>query len=94
MLLDNGASINILSLLTLKKLDRDETNLILADVVMTNFTEETTRPLSMLPANITVGGNTTTSVFFVMQSASNYNILLVGIGFMSTHVSRQSSIRC
>lgn len=54
-------------LLTLKKLGQDETDLIPADVVMTNFTRKTTRPLGVLPADIIVGGSTTMQVFFVMQ---------------------------
>lgn len=50
--------------------------MIPADVVMTNFTSKTARLLGMLPTNIIVGGSKTMSAFFVMQTASNYNVLL------------------
>lgn len=66
MLLDNGAIINIMPLSILKKLDRNEADLILADVVMINFTREITKPIGILPADIIVGGNTMMMTFFVM----------------------------
>lgn len=67
MLLDNGASINIMPLSTLKKPGQDETDLIPVNVVMTNFTGETERSLRVLPDDIAIRGSTMTLAFFVMQ---------------------------
>lgn len=76
LLLDNEAYINIMTLSTLKKLGRDETDHILTDVVMTDFTSKTTRSLDVLPTDITVGSSMMMSTFFVMYTTSNYNVLL------------------
>lgn len=70
-LVDNGASINIMPL-SMLKLGRNEIDLILVDDVMTNFTREKAKLIGVLLADITIGGSTTMSAFFVMQTASNY----------------------
>lgn len=66
VLLDNGASINILPLSMLKKINRNEVDLILANMVMTNFIREITKPIDVLPVDIIIEGNTTMMTFFVM----------------------------
>lgn len=71
VLLDNGASINIITLSTLRKPSRDKIDLIPTDVVMANFTTKMTRPLDVLLADITVKGSTMMSTFLVMKMASN-----------------------
>lgn len=76
LLLDKRASINIVPLSTLKKLDRNETILIPTDVVITNFIGETTKPADIVSADIIIGGSMTMLTFFVMQTISNYNVLL------------------
>ena len=76
VLIDNGSTVNVMSLRMLRALGKSINDLIETEVVVSAFTREVSKTLGILPIDITIGRKTTLSAFFVIDSTTNYNILL------------------
>ena len=76
VLVDNGSTINVIPLRMLRSLGRGIGDLIETKVFVSSFTRETSKILSVLPIDITVGNKTSLSYFFVINSTTSYNALL------------------
>ena len=76
VLIDNGSAVNVMSLRMLRALGRNINYLIEIEVVVSAFAREVSKTMGILPINITIGRKTALSAFFVIDSTTNYNILL------------------
>ena len=76
VLIDNGSAVNEMPLRMLRALGMSINDLIETEVVVSTFTQEETKTLGILPIDITIGSKTSLFVFFVIDSTTNYNILL------------------
>lgn len=76
ILVDNGAAINILPVATMKRLGKDNHDLIPTDVLVSSFVGDITTTRGILPLNVEVGRQKTLSAFFVVESRASYNALL------------------
>ena len=76
VLIDNGSVVNVMPLRMLRALGRSINDLIETEVAMFAFTGEVSKTLGILPIDIIVGSKTTLSAFLVINSTTNYNILL------------------
>ena len=86
VLIDNGSTINVMPLRILRALERNISDLIETEVIVSAFIREVSKTLGILPIDITISNKTALSTFFVIDSTANYNILLGETGFMSTSV--------
>jgi len=73
---NGGAILNIMPLVTLKKLRKSVKDLISTKIKMTNFTGETTTALGVLMADIIIGPKTMSSTFFMVGAKPSYSLLL------------------
>ena len=76
VLIDNGSTVNVMSLRMLRALGRSINDLIEIEVDVFAFTREVSKTLGILPIDIIIGSKTTLSSFFVTYFTANYNILL------------------
>ena len=71
VLIDNGSTINVMSLRMLRTLGKRIINLIEIEEVVSGFTEEVSKTLGILPIDITIGSKSSLSTFFVIDSTAN-----------------------
>ena len=76
VLIDNGSVVNAMLLRMLRALGRSINDLIETEVVMSTFIGEVSKTLGILPIDITIGSTNALSALFVINSTTNYNILL------------------
>ena len=76
VLVDNGSAINVMPLRMLRALGRSIDDLIETKVSISAFTREISKPMGILPIDISMGIKTSLSDFFVINSTTNYNALL------------------
>ena len=80
VLIDNGSTVNVMSLRMLRALGMSINDLIETEVDVFTFTGEVSKTLGILPIDITIGNKTALCFFFfflfVINSTANYNILL------------------
>ena len=76
VLIENGSAVNVMSLRMLRALGRSINDLIETEEVVFAFIGEVSKTLGILPIDITIGSKTILSIFFVIDSTVNYNILL------------------
>ena len=76
VLIDNGSVVNVMPLRMLRALGMIINDLIETEVVVSTFIREVSKTLGILPIDITISSKTTLSTFFVIDSTTNYNILL------------------
>ena len=76
VLIDNGSTLNVMPLRMLRAPGRSISDLIETKVVGFSFIEEVSKTLGILPIYFTIGSKTALSAFFVIDSTTNYNILL------------------
>ena len=76
VLMDNGSVVNLMPLRMLRALGMRINDLIETKVVVSAFTGEVSKTLRILPIDITIGNKTALFAFFVIDSTTNYNILL------------------
>ena len=76
VLIDNGSTINVMPLRMLRAVGSSINDLIEIEVVVSAFTGEVSKTLGILPINITIGSKAALSAFFLVDSTTNYNILL------------------
>ena len=76
VLIDGGAMLKMMPYSTVKKLGKSCKDLKETNMIMSNFTSESTLALGFLIAELTVGFRTTDAVFFVVDAKLGYIILL------------------
>ena len=76
VLIDNVLAVNVIPLRMLRALGRSISDLIEIEVVVIAFIGEISKTLGILPIDITIGSKTSLAAFFVIDSTTNYNILL------------------
>ena len=76
VLIDNGSTVNVMSLRMLRASGRCISDLIETEVAVFAFIGEVSKTLGILPIDITIGSKTALSTFFVINSTENYNIML------------------
>ena len=76
VLIYNGPEVNVMPLRMLRAMGRSISDLIETKVVVSAFTGEVSKTLGILPIDITICSKTSLSTFFVINSTTNYNILL------------------
>jgi hypothetical protein len=76
MLMDRGASINILSLLMFKKLDHIEGDLIHTNLSLSGFAVDPTEAKGIMYKELTVGSKTMPTAFFLVDIKGCYNMML------------------
>ena len=76
VLIDNRSAVNIMPSRLLHSLGKIAEELIVTDIAVAAFTEEVTKIIGVLPAEITVGSKKSLNIFFVMDSTASYNLLL------------------
>ena len=76
VLIDNGAAINTIPSRMIKKFAKTENDLIPTEVILTSFNGGVTSAKGVMPLDVTVGTITKTTVFFVIDGPTSYNVLL------------------
>jgi hypothetical protein len=76
MLMDGGASINILPLSLFKKLDHIEGDLKRTNLSLNGFAGDPTEAKGIIYKELTVGSKTVLTAFFVVDVKGRYNVLL------------------
>jgi hypothetical protein len=76
MLVDRGASINILSLLLFKKLGNVEGDLKHTNLSLSGFAGDPMEAKGIICKEVTVGSKTVTMAFFMVDVKGHYNVLL------------------
>jgi hypothetical protein len=76
VLVDNGATINILPYKMFSNLAKTEEDLTPSDMAVNGFTGEPTLTKGIIPIQIKVGSKVNTTAFFVVNTKLTYNALL------------------
>ena len=76
ILVDNGAAINIMPKVTLKKLKQSTYTITSSSVVITGFAGERRKAEAVVTVHVTVGSRVCETCFFVIRTGSSYNALL------------------
>jgi hypothetical protein len=76
MLIDGGASINILPLLLFKKLGHVEGDLKHTNLSLSSFAGDPTEAKGIICKDVTVGSKAVPTAFFVVDVKGCYNMLL------------------
>lgn len=76
MFVDGEAVLNIMSLATMKKLGKNEDDLIPTTMTMTSLMGHPSHALGVLVADVTVGLKITRSAFFVKEGKPSYTVVL------------------
>jgi hypothetical protein len=76
MLVDRGASVNILSLLLFKKLGNVEGDLKHTNLSLSSFAGDPMEAKGIFCKEVTVGRKTVPMAFFVVDMKGHYNVLL------------------
>ena len=76
VLIDNGSTVNVMTLRMLRALRRSISDLIEIEVVVSTFTEGVSKTLGILPIDIIIDNKTSLSIVSMINSTASYNILL------------------
>ncbi|PUZ69823.1 hypothetical protein GQ55_2G145500 [Panicum hallii var. hallii] len=76
MLVDTGAAVNIMPYSVLRKLGHSVRNLIKTNITLSDFNGQTSEAEGVLSVDLTVGGKTVPTSFFVVNSKGSYTVLL------------------
>jgi hypothetical protein len=76
MLVDTGAAVNIMPYSVLCKLGHSVRDLIKTNVTLSDFNGQTSEAQGVLSVDLTVGGKTVPTSFFVVNSKGSYTVLL------------------
>ena len=74
--IDGEAMLNVMPIVTLKKLGKGKSNLISTNMKMTNFIGDMMIVIRVFMVNITVGPKTFNLAFFVVDTEPTYYVLL------------------
>jgi hypothetical protein len=76
MLVDTGAAVNIMPYSVLRKLGHSVGDLIKTNITLSDFNGQTSEAQGVLSVDLTVGGKTVPTSFFVVNSKGSYTVLL------------------
>ncbi|KAM1140239.1 hypothetical protein ACFX19_041025 [Malus domestica] len=76
VLIDGGAAVNVLPYKQMKRMCRNEKDLIPADLTISSFFGAITRTHGILPMEVNLGSKKIMLAFFVVDSTSTYRALL------------------
>lgn len=76
VLIDLATKINLTPHSSLRKIGKYETDLRLHNMVMSNYEGKTSKYLKVIQVDITVGTIITPTLFVVITTKANYNLLL------------------
>jgi hypothetical protein len=76
MLVDTGATVNIIPYSVLRQLGHSAEDLIKTNVTLSNFNGQASEAQGVLNVDLTVGSKTTPTSFFIVSSKSMYTVLL------------------
>jgi hypothetical protein len=76
MLVDTGAAVNIMPYSVLRKLWHSVGDLIKTNITLSDFNGQTSEAQGVLSVDLTVGGKTIPTSFFVVNSKGSYTVLL------------------
>ena len=88
MMVDTGASVNILPYAVCRKIGRTEEDLIKTNVVLNNFKGNPTPAKGVLNVDLTIGHKTVSTLFVVIDSNDTTRPCLAEIGSIPTAASR------
>ena len=75
MLVDGGASINLMPYTTFRKLGKGLGNLIETDMMLKDFGGNASKTRGAINVELTIGSKTLSTTFFVIDGKSSYNLL-------------------
>jgi hypothetical protein len=76
MLVDTGAAVNIMPYSVLRRLGHSVGDLIKTNITLSDFNGQTSEAQGVLSVDLTVGGKTVPTSFFVVNSKGSYTVLL------------------
>src|SRR5215217_91796 len=76
MLVDTGAAVNIMSYSMLRRLGHSSDDLIKTNITLRDFNGQASEAKGVLNVELTVGRKTIPTAFFIVDSKSNYAVLL------------------
>jgi hypothetical protein len=76
MLVDTGVAVNIMPYAVLRKLGHSAGDLIKTNIMLSDFNGQTSEAQGVLSVELTVGGKTVPTSFFVVNSKGSYTVLL------------------
>ena len=76
MLIDTGATVNLMSYSVLRRLGRSAADLIKTNVMLNDFNGQPSEAQGVLNVELTVGRKTVPTSFFIVNSKSTYTVLL------------------
>lgn len=99
IMVDGGAAVNLMLHILLAKIGKFDTDLRLHNMVLSNYKGKTGQAMRVIQVDITVGSITRPTVFMVIVSKANYNLLLGrewihGIGVVPLSFHQRIAIWC
>jgi hypothetical protein len=76
MLVDGGASVNLMPYTTFHKLGKGSENLMETDMMLKDFGGNTSKTRGAINVELTIGSNTLLTTFFVIDGKGSYSLLL------------------
>jgi hypothetical protein len=76
MLVDTGATVNIMSYSVLRRLGHSVEDLIKTNIMLSNFNGQASEAQGVLNVDLTVGSKTVPTSFFIVSNKSVYTVLL------------------
>ena len=82
MLVDGGASINLMPYTTFRKLGKGPKDLMEIDMILKDFGGNASKTQGAINVELTIGSKTLLTTFFIIDGKGSYGCSLVVIGFM------------
>jgi hypothetical protein len=76
MMVDGGASVNIMPVMVFEKLGHTERELKQTNMNLSEFSSEPAEAKGIISKELTVGSKTLSTAFFVVDVRGRYNVLL------------------
>jgi predicted aspartyl protease len=76
MLVDTGATVNIMPYSALHRLGHSAEDLIKTNIMLSDFNGQASEAQGILNVDLTIGSKTVPTSFFIVSSKSTYTILL------------------
>lgn len=76
ILVNNMATFNVLPTFILKNLGKKKFDMLLTNLIMTNFCGSIAQPLGILSIKLSMNLRTVEKIFFVIKTTTTYNALL------------------
>jgi predicted aspartyl protease len=76
MLVDTGAAVNIMPNSVLRRLGRSAKDLIMTNVMLSDFNGQASEAQGVLNVDLTMGSKTIPTSFFIVSNKSTYTVLL------------------